>query len=72
MVGQLSRKSPLRSPRPFVPRKSRLKRRGSATIDYFLLIAIILPLAAFLFRIAPRAMHSVYDLLTVLVAWPFL
>jgi hypothetical protein len=48
------------------------RRRGSATIDYFLLIGIILPLAAFILRIAPRAMQSVYDLLTVVVAWPFM
>jgi hypothetical protein len=47
-------------------------RRGSATIDYFLIICIVLPLAAFILRIAPRAMQSVYDLLTVVVAWPFL
>ena len=52
--------------------RSRLKRRGSATIDYFLLIAIVLPLAAFLFRVAPQAMLLVYDLLTVIVAWPFM
>jgi hypothetical protein len=48
------------------------KRRGSSTIDYFLIICIVLPLAAFILRIAPRAMHSVYDLLTVVVAWPFM
>lgn len=50
----------------------RSKRRGSATIDYFLVIAVVLPLAAFLFRVAPRAMWLVYDLLTVTVAWPFM
>ena len=48
------------------------KRRGSATIDYFLLICIVVPLAAFILRIAPRAMQSVYDLMTVIVAWPFM
>ena len=48
------------------------RRRGSATIDYFLLICIVIPLAAFILRVAPRAMQSVYDLLTVVVAWPFL
>jgi hypothetical protein len=47
-------------------------RRGSATIDYFLLICIVLPLAAFMMTVAPRAMRSVYDLLTVMVAWPFM
>jgi hypothetical protein len=49
-----------------------LRRRGSATIDYFLMICIVLPLAAFIMRIAPRAIQSVYDLLTVVVAWPFM
>ena len=47
-------------------------RRGSATVDYFLLICIVLPLATFLMWIAPRAIQSVYDLLTVVVAWPFM
>jgi hypothetical protein len=47
-------------------------RKGSATIDYFLIICIVLPLAAFIMRIAPRAIQSVYDLLTVVVAWPFM
>jgi hypothetical protein len=59
----------------FVPGGSlgrRSRRRGSATIDYFLLICIVLPLAAFMMLVAPRAMRSVYDLLTVMVAWPFM
>jgi hypothetical protein len=54
------------------PKLWRHGRTGSATIDYFLLICIVLPLAAFILRIAPRAMHSVYDFLTVVVAWPVL
>ena len=63
--------------RPLTPALSRrerkkARRRGSATIDYFLLICIVLPMAAFLLRIAPRMMQSVYDLLTVVVAWPFM
>jgi hypothetical protein len=63
------------APNRFSSKRGRLlygRRRGSATIDYFLLIAITLPLAAFILRIAPRAIQSVYDLLTVVVAWPFL
>jgi hypothetical protein len=31
----------------------------------------VLPLAVFMMRIAPRMMRSVYDLLTVVVSWPF-
>src|SRR5262245_14788384 len=58
---------------PALSRRERgRRRRGSATIDYFLIIAIVLPLAAFILRIAPRAIQSVYDLLTVVVAWPFM
>jgi len=47
-------------------------RRGSATVDYFPLVCIVLPLATFLMWFAPRAIQSVYDLLTVVVAWPFM
>jgi hypothetical protein len=50
---------------------SQRRRRGAATIDYFLLMAVVLPLAAFMMQIAPRMMRSVYDLLTVVVSWPF-
>ena len=53
-------------------RRQGRKRRGSAAVDYFLLLGVILPLAAFMMQIAPRLMRSVYDLLTVVVAWPFL
>ena len=53
-------------------RKPSARRRGSATIDYFLIICIVLPLAALVLHFGPRAMHSVYDMLTVVVAWPFL
>jgi purine-cytosine permease-like protein len=53
-------------------RTARSRRRGSATIDYFLIICILLPLAALVLHFGPRAMHSVYDMLTVVVAWPFL
>jgi len=51
--------------------RAKRRRRGAATIDYFLLIAVVLPLAAFMMQIAPRIMRSVYDLLTVVVSWPF-
>lgn len=72
MVRELRPKAAWRNSRAISRRKCRSRRAGSSTIDYFLLIGIVLPLAAFLFRIAPRAMQSVYDLLTVVVAWPFL
>jgi hypothetical protein len=61
------------APRRFARRARRCgRRRGSATVDYFLLFAIVLPLAALILGIAPRMIQSVYDMMTVVVAWPFM
>jgi hypothetical protein len=43
-----------------------------ATLDYVLTIGIILPLAAFLLWVGPRIMNLVYEMLTVMVSWPFM
>jgi hypothetical protein len=48
------------------------KRRGSATIDYFLLVGVLLPLAAIVWWFGPRAIHAVYDMSTVMIGWPFM
>jgi hypothetical protein len=53
-------------------RKRYRRRRGSATIDYFLVVGVLLPLATLVFWFGPRAIHSVYDMSTVIVAWPFM
>ena len=47
-------------------------RRGSATLDYVLVMGIILPMAAFLLWAGPRIMNLVYEMLTVVVSWPFM
>ena len=47
-------------------------RRGVATLDYMLVIAVVLPLAAFLMWAGPRMMNLVYEMTAVLVSWPFL
>jgi hypothetical protein len=48
------------------------KRRGSATIDYFLVVGVLLPLAAIVWWFGPRAIHAVYDMSTVVIGWPFM
>ena len=53
-------------------RRRAQKRRGSATIDYFLLAGVVLPLAAIFWWFGPRAIHAVYDMSTVVIAWPFM
>ncbi len=46
-------------------------RRGSAAIDYVLVLGIILPLAGFLYKVGPKIINLVYDMVCVLTAWPF-
>ncbi len=45
-------------------------RRGAATIDYVLVIGIVLPLAYVVLRIAPRLMAGVYEMYCVFVSGP--
>jgi hypothetical protein len=52
--------------------KYRRRRTGAATLDYVLLVAVVLPLIAFVLRIAPRIMNLVYEMTSVLISWPFM
>lgn len=52
--------------------RSNRRRRGAATLDYVLLLAIILPMAAFVLWASPRIMNLVYEMTCVLVSWPFM
>jgi hypothetical protein len=51
---------------------SRRRRAGAATLDYVLVLAVVLPLIAFVLRVAPRIMNLVYEMTSVLVSWPFM
>lgn len=53
------------------PRRSSPPRRGAAAIDYVLVLGVILPLAGFLYAVGPKIMNLVYDMVCVLIAWPF-
>ncbi len=48
------------------------RRRGAAALDYVLVLGVILPLAAFLFRVGPMIIRLVYEMVCVLVSWPFM
>lgn len=50
----------------------RRKRRGAATLDYILILGVILPIMAFLWLVGPRIMDAAYDLVCVMVTWPFM
>ena len=59
----------MRTTRPTAARSS---RRGAASIDYVLVIGVILPLMVFVFWAAPRMMNLVHRLTSVLISWPFM
>jgi hypothetical protein len=54
-------------------RKSPLYRRaGVAALDYMLVLGVILPLAAIILQKAPKIMGLVYEMVSLLVSWPFM
>jgi hypothetical protein len=46
-------------------------RRGVASLDYILVLGVLLPLAVFVLWAGPRLMRLAYEMLAVLVSWPF-
>lgn len=54
-----------------IPTSNR-KRRGVATLDYILVLGIIMPLAFIVVPTGMRMIRAVYDLMTVMIAWPFM
>lgn len=53
-----------------VPRKR--SRRGAASLDYILVLGVILPLVAFALTAGRRIVQLVYEMIVVWVAWPFM
>ncbi|MBQ16983.1 MAG: hypothetical protein CMJ65_07660 [Planctomycetaceae bacterium] len=47
------------------------RRRGAATLDYVLVLGVIVSLAALMIPMSRHAITVVYDIICTLVAWPF-
>jgi len=47
-------------------------RAGNASLDYILVLGVVLPLIGFVFVVGPRLMNLFYEMTSVLVSWPFL
>ncbi len=47
-------------------------RRGVATLDYVLVLGVVLPLVAVFVVFAPRGMGAVYEMMCGLRSWPFM
>jgi hypothetical protein len=48
------------------------RRRGAATLDYVLVLGIVFALAALVIPTGMTIIRAAYDMLNVLIAWPFL
>ena len=53
-------------------RTAKPNRRGVATLDYALLLGILLPAVAVLIGAGSKIMQLVYEMLAVFLAWPFM
>lgn len=50
-----------------------LQRRGAvSSLDYVLVLGVVLPMATFALWAGPRIIHLTYDMVYVLVSWPFM
>jgi hypothetical protein len=52
--------------------RKRVRRRGAAAIDYVLVLGVVLPMVVFIMRVGPRLIRLAYEMVSVLVAWPFM
>ncbi len=50
----------------------RRSRSGAVALDYVLVLCVVLPLVAFILGVAPRIMNLVYQMICMLVTWPFM
>jgi hypothetical protein len=51
---------------------SKRRRGASSTIDFVLVVGILLPMIAFIWKFTPRIIRLVYDVILVHVSWPFI
>jgi len=47
-------------------------RKGAASLDYVLLLGVVLPMIAFILGAAPRIIRLAYEMVSVLISWPFM
>jgi len=50
---------------------SHRRRAGVATIDYVLVLGVIFPLGTIMLYYSPKIMRLAYEMISVLVSWPF-
>lgn len=49
-----------------------VRRRGLASLDYVLILGVVLPLVGFVLWAGPRIMRLAYEMVSALISWPFM
>jgi len=52
--------------------RDRTSRSGLASLDYILVLGVILPMAGFVFWAGPLIMRLAYEMTCMLISWPFM
>jgi hypothetical protein len=55
-----------------IKKRRRRSRTGAAALDYVLVLGVVLPLMAFILRVGPKIIGLVYEMVSMLVSWPFM
>jgi hypothetical protein len=58
-------------PHPVAHKRAR-RRRGAATLDYALILGVVMPAAALIMFAGPRIITRVFEMSCTLVSWPFM
>jgi hypothetical protein len=48
------------------------RRAGAASLDYVLVLGVVMPMAVFIMWAGPLMIRLVYEMVCVLVSWPFM
>ncbi|MBN2024821.1 MAG: hypothetical protein JW809_18725 [Pirellulales bacterium] len=48
------------------------RRGGVATLDYVLVLGVVLPMVAFIMHVGPRILRFAHEMIAVMVSWPFM
>lgn len=52
--------------------RHRCARSGMATLDYVLVLGAALPITGAVFYLGSKIMRLAYEMITVLISWPFM
>lgn len=48
------------------------QRRGLSTLDYVLVLGVVMPLAGIVVPTGIRIIRAAYEMVVVMIAWPFM